>query len=255
MTGARYLAISSLDSSRFGIRVVRGEIPGDAPPDAVLEDVKVLAPDVAIFRCPAGNSRQIAALLHSGLVPVHADTLLYYQGALERSAPATPAEPGEEIIRAMASDAEGIAAVAGAGFAGYRAHYHANPRFGHDIILAGYVEWAIAYARPDQPGMEAWVAKRDGSTIGFATCRADARGDAVEILLNAVHPQYEGQGVYTRLVATMMREYRCAGIRSIRVSTQAWNCRVQRSWVRLGLLPQYALDTYHLDLPTRGIQA
>ena len=255
MTGARYLAVSRPDSSRFGMRVIRGEIPGDAPADAVLEDVKALAPDVAIFRCPAGNPRQTAALLRSGLVPLHADTLLYYHGALGQLPPAASTEPGEDIFRATASDAEGIAAVAGLGFAGYRSHYHANPRFEHDRILAGYVEWAIAYTRPDQPGMEAWVAKRDGNIIAFATCRADASGDAMEILLNAVHPQYEGQGVYTRLVATMMREYRSAGLRSIRVSTQAWNCRVQRAWVRLGLLPQYALDTYHLDLPTRGIPA
>ncbi|MGH8063035.1 MAG: GNAT family N-acetyltransferase [Pseudoxanthomonas sp.] len=234
---------------------MRGTIPEDAPADAVLDDIRVLAPDVAIFRCPSGSTVQSAALLGSGLVPLHADTLVYYQGALEQSGPVAPMKRSEEILRAVASDGEGIAAVAHLAFSGYRSHYHANPRFGHDRILAGYVDWAIAYARPGQAGMDAWVVKRAGDAIGFATCRADAKRAEVEILLNAVHPDYSGQGIYTRLVAAMMNEYRHAGIRTIRVSTQAWNCRVQRAWIRLGLLPHHALDTYHLNLPARGAQA
>lgn len=249
MRAAVYLSPSRLDSIRFGMKVVRGSIPASAPENATLNDIRALEPDVAIFRCPAGDRAQVKCLTREGYSPVHADTLIYYKGALARIECLNSTTPGEEILRAGESDDNAIRVIAELGFSSYRSHYHANPRFGGEQILAGYIEWATAYAGPGTTDVEAWVVKQDGEVIGFATCCASVDTSTLEIPLIAIHPNHSGRGVYTRLVGALMYEYKRLGISAISVSTQVWNYAVQRAWVRLGLSPDHAVETYHVNLP------
>lgn len=253
MTPVEFLAVSSVDSARFGLKIARGTVPPLAPADAVLEAVRRSRPDVAIFRCQAGDPAQVHALRNAGFCPIHADTLVHYRGQLE-GAPDPGALSGVvAVARAGASDSADLAAIAARAFAGYRSHYHANPLFGAQQILQGYVEWAATGATAED--VQAWRVVQAGETRGFATCRTDTALASVEVLLNAVDPQWQGKGVYTALLAAIMRRYRELGMRTINISTQVWNYRVQRVWTRLGLELERAEDTYHLNLPALGVPA
>lgn len=248
MIRAQFLTRSSLDSDRFGLSVVRGDIPEGAPENAVLLDVNRLAPDVAIFRCAAGDTSQINALYSAGLQPIHADTLVYYSAEIGGIKTSLKPEQGEEIGAALRDDSDMIREVAKLAFSGYRSHYHANPRFDRERILAGYIEWSSAYTRAHS-GLEVRVARQAGQVTGFAMFKVDSRRAMAEVVLNAVHPNHMGRGVYQRIFSALANDLCGRGITALEISTQVWNSRVQRAWVRLGLLPDHAVDTYHVNVP------
>lgn len=248
MTSMGFLSCSKADSLRFGLKVIRGAVPPHAPAGAVLHDIRQSRPDVAIFRCEAGDSTQVQSLRSEGLSPIHADTLVHYRGRLGEF-PLADAQPGNvAVARAGAKDRDAIASIAARGFSGYKSHYHANPLLSHEKILQGYVEWAVSYAESTVDGVQAWVAEFDGKVRGFATCRPSTDLLQVEVLLNAVDPDWSGKGIYTGLLASIMRQYGAAGMKAIAISTQVWNYRVQQVWTRLGFVLERAEDTYHVNL-------
>lgn len=248
MTDMEFLSCSSADSLRFGLKVIRGTVPPQAPAGAVIHDIRRLRPCVAIFRCEAGDSTQVQSLRSEGLFPIHADTLVHYCGDLGQARLVDVSSGSVAIARAGARDRDAIAAIAARSFSGYKSHYHANPLFDHEKILQGYVEWATRHAEAATDGIEAWVAKLDGKVRGFATCRLDSESSKVEVLLNAVDPDWNGKGIYTGLLASIMGQYQAVGMQAVAISTQVWNYRVQRVWTRLGFVLERAEDTYHVNL-------
>lgn len=248
MGNARILHPSPVESKRFGLDIARGTIGPNATPDSILDDILALRPDVAIFRCAAGDTGQLAALAGAGLVPLHADTLVYYQAALAaRAGVGNTIAPA--VRRSGPGDEEALAHLVRRSFAGYRNHYHANPWFQPAAILEGYVEWALAYATSPAPQKETWVRCENDEVRGFATCRIDATGSTVEIVLNAVDPDWQGRGLYSELLDFLLAHYARSGMTELSVSTQVWNYRVQRAWARAGLAIDRAYDTYHVNVP------
>ena len=246
---SRLLRFSDIESRRFGLTVVRGIVPGDAPPGQLLHDIIALRPDVAIFRCDAGNSEQAGALLAAGLIPIHADTLVYYRIALGTPTAQDADDSAAAIRPARPDDEQALAAIVRRSFTGYRNHYHANPRLAPDAILDGYVEWALDHAIRPSPEQDSWVYCADGEVRGFATCRRAADGSIVDIVLNAIDPAAARQGYYGRLLKFLITHYRQVGVGALEVSTQVWNYSVQRIWARTGLVIDRAYDTWHVNVP------
>src|SRR5690606_9534267 len=123
--------------------------------------------------------------------PIHADTLVYYRCDLRHRAGTGSCGPIRDfpatVRRATPDDSEAIIGIVRSGFEGYRNHYHANPLLRAQDILDGYVEWALAYTRP-QLDKCTWVTDIEHDVVGFATCREDVDRREVEIVLNAVDP-------------------------------------------------------------------
>ena len=239
---------SEVESQRFGLRVARGMVTKDAPRDQVRADIARLKPDVAIFRCEAGDTRQIDELAKAGLVPRHADTLVYYRISLTGSTDA-PAVDNGGIGQAEVGDAPSLEAIVRRGFAGYRNHYHANPLLSEAAILDGYVEWALDYAVRPTEGQQTWVYRIRGQARSFATCKLQDDRSEVEIVLNATDPAWTGRGLYSSLLQFLIAYYRRAGFAALVISTQVWNYGVQRVWSRAGLVIHRAFDTYHVNVP------
>lgn len=253
---SRLLKESDIESRRFGLGIARGVVTGDANPDQVLRDIVALRPDVAIFRCAAGDTRQIAALVAAGLAPLHADTLVYYRIALD-AARGDGEDPDFDgaIAQATEEDGDALADIVRRGFRDYRNHYHANPLLPADAILEGYVEWALDYAIRPADGQQTWVYRADGHARGFATCRLRPDGSEVEIVLNATDPAWAGRGFYSSLLRFLVAHYRSSGFAALVISTQVWNYRVQRVWARTGLVIDHAWDTYHVNVPRSFLEA
>ena len=69
--------------------------------------------------------------------------------------------------------------------------------------------------------------------------------DTTDIVLNAVHPEAQGQGIYGRLLDRGLALCRAAGQARVTVSTQLPNLPVQRAWVRRGFRLERSLYTLH----------
>lgn len=247
-----FLHLSDVETRRFGLRIARGVVPPGAASDSVLHGIRSLRPEVAIFRCNAGDTAQIGTLVSAGLVPLHADTLVYHEATL-RARPTRVSAP-EPIRLGQAGDAVELSDIVRRSFSTYRNHYHANPLLSPQAILEGYVEWALGYAVNPEPHQQTWVHCADGQVRSFATCRVETATGIVEVVLNATDPAWSGRGLYSRLLGFLLDHYGTMGLRRLVISTQIWNYGVQRVWARSGLVIERAYDTYHINVP-RGFAA
>lgn len=242
MDALKYLQAAPLDSRRFGINVMRGTIDAGVIPVDVIDELDRSAADLLILRVPAGATALPTRLQLEGHIVIHADTLVYYAMDLNpESAP--PSEP--KVERATEAHRDAIAAIAENGFSDYRAHYAANPLLPKELVLTGYVEWALSRLRGDTEHTATWVVSDEGTVAGFATC--DVQDDSVEIILNAVHPDFERRGLYGMLLRQIQHHYAHRSVKQLLISTQIWNFTVQRQWARNGLRLCKAYDTYHVD--------
>lgn len=242
MTVPKHLSEAPLDSQRFGIKVMRGSIESSTDNTQAIEEIANNAADLVIFRVPAGHSEIPTGLQRKGNVVIHADTLVYYSVDL---APNSVFHAEPKVQRATNAHRDSIAAIAERGFSNYRAHYAANPLLPRDLILAGYIEWALSRLQDDRTDSATWVVIEEGIVAGFATC--DVGAESVEIILNAVHPDFERRGLYGTLLRHIQHHYAQQSMKQLLISTQIWNYTVQRQWARNGLRLYKAYDTYHLD--------
>jgi len=125
-------------------------------------------------------------------------------------------------------------------FAGYQGHYQADPRLDRAAADAGYVDWA----RRSIAGADVLVVEDEGAIAGFLTM--EPSDDGTEIVLNGIRPDTQGRGLYAALVIGALR--RSAKLKAPRctVSTQVWNVRAQKVWIRVGFEPTQAVHTFHL---------
>ena len=237
------LSFSAPDSRRFGLSVWRGR-SDSADWHAIGKAVLANACDVAIVRVPAGAHMAIRLLNHWCLPALHADTLVYYACDLSRHAPAPLRNADLVMRRATLADAGTLRAMVANTFANYTSHYHANPLFPPEEILAGYEEWATSHLRDGD--LAVWLALRDGEAIAFAACR-DHGGGTWEGVLYGVSADAAGGGVYGDLIRHTQREALARGASRMIVSTQVQNYAVQKVWAREGFHLYEALDTFHIN--------
>lgn len=241
MNAVSGLVPAALDSARFGILVERAAFDEDTALSTIVAAVARSAADLIILRTAAGRSDIATALQQQGEFVIHADTLVYHGMPLAAGSGAL----APNVRVATAADRDAIALIAAASFQGYRAHYAANPLLPQDKVHAGYVEWAQSRLDDTPDHAATWVVTDGGAIAGFATC--DRHGDTVDIVLNAVHPDFERRGHYGRLLGHLAHHYAQQSLQRLIISTQVWNYGVQRQWAKAGLRLYAALDTYHLD--------
>ena len=228
------LAASDVDSARFGVSIARSYAASAADVTAISRDARASGVAMVIVRCPAGDLSAAQALEQAG--GRLCDTLVHYGRPLDRPIPEQP----RPVRRARPSDIEEIQAIAAGAFAGYQGHYQADPRLDRAAADAGYVDWA----RRSIAGADVLVVEDEGAIAGFLTM--EPSDDGTEIVLNGIRPDSQGRGLYAALVIGALR--RSAKLKAPRctVSTQVWNVRAQKVWIRVGFEPTQAVHTFHL---------
>lgn len=246
---ADVFVVSELDSHRFGLRIARCRL--DAPiNDSGLarQTLRAMNVDVLVLRVRSGDVSTPRELARGGGKLIYADSLVYYSIVPSHSERRN-LESGVSIRRTTAGDATVIGELARAAFSRYPSHYAANPLLAsRGDVGAGYAEWAMSHVLDSDVLLPAWVAEHDGAVVGFVTVKQSADRKDAEILLNAVHRDFQSRGLYTSLLFEILRVLHEDGVRLLRVSTQLSNIRVQRVWSRLGMTLERAYDTYHLNL-------
>ncbi len=240
------LVYAPLDSQRFDLRIYRGTVDS-VDSRTLFDEIVSNAVDLAIVRTPAGASGNLHRLGRFGMHPVHADTLVYYQVDLAEYAPKALRNGDLVFTKASSSDAAELEALVAHTFEGYRSHYHANPNFPVERILAGYLEWAGGYIEAPSTSHIVWVARRHGVMVAFACCKFNEHAATCEGVLYGVHPAHAGGGLYGDLIRHTQSEFKARGLGKMEVSTQVWNYAVQKVWAREGFVLARAFDTFHVN--------
>ena len=235
------LELNALETARFGIVAARVRDAG-ATPEEIGAAARVMGVQMATARVDVGHLPRVHALEAAGYRLM--DTLVYYGRSLDALPSRVTLPAGTELRLASPDDVAAVGMVARAAFADYTGHYHADPRLGNDAADAAYVEWAetsTARASAETPVL---LVEGGEHVAGFLTLR---RNDAeeVEIVLNAVHPQSQGRGLYAALVTEALRLAGDMGAARVTVSTQINNYAVQRVWAGLGFTHNRSLYTFH----------
>lgn len=233
--------INVLESARFGI--VAGRVTNAAAAPAEI-DHAARAQHVQMLTVRLGCEQlsRVHAFEAAGYRLM--DTLVYFGRDLHDLPPPVTLPEGLSIRLAGAADAGAVGEVARAGFAGYIGHYHADARLDRRAADAAYVDWAETSTAWTSPATPVLVAESEGTIAGFLSLRLNEPVE-MEIVLNAVAPSHQGKGAYGALVRQAMRLAQAEGCSRIITSTQITNCRVQRVWTRLGLMPRRGLYTFH----------
>jgi hypothetical protein len=233
------LAISELESARFGYRVSRLDLALGQGGDLVAA-VRESGFDVVIVRARADDFSLPARLAS---VPAYraiaADSLIWW-GWRDDGSVLAPLKSGH-----MARPVEGhveLEHMVREVFADYRNHYSANPLFGSGEALDGYCEWARLLF--DSGDARCTVLSDDAGPAGFGL--VDLSSEIPNIRLAGIVPRARRGGRYHALMTALMLLCRAAGASEMRISTQSNNTRVMRAWARLGWLPRETFVTTHL---------
>jgi len=228
------LRVSDVDSARFGVTIARAYVTAATDVAAIAERARGTGIAMAIIRSSADDLPVAQAIEEAG--GRLCDTLVYYARALDRPIPEQP----RPVRHVRPDEVDAITAIAAGAFAGYGGHYHTDPRLDRVAADAGYVDWA----RRSVTDADMLVIEDAGIVAGFLTM--DHRGAETEIMLNAIHPDHQGRGLYTALVIGAL--HRSAGLKPDRciVSTQIGNVAPQKVWARTGFEPSHAVHTFHV---------
>ena len=233
------LALSDLESARFGYRVSR-LVVGAGQSDDVVASVADSGFDVVIVRAPADDVALPARLASiPGYTAIAADSLLWWEWQDDGS-PIRALDAGG-VARSVDGDVE-LERLVREVFADYKNHYSANPLFGSGPALDGYCEWASLLFNSGDATCTVLV--DDGEPVGFGL--VDLSPEIPDIRLAGIVPTARRGGRYRALVSELMLERRTNGGSAMRISTQSHNTTVMRAWAQLGWLPRETFVTTHL---------
>jgi acyl dehydratase/GNAT superfamily N-acetyltransferase len=238
------LDAAPLESHRFGMKVCRGtleKVEGRELRNQLLSE----GIDVAIIRTPGDGQEAATQFERTGFPFLHADVLVYYDADLKTYTPKPLRNADLEFVLCNEGLKEDLARLVREIFSGYRNHYNANPYLPADRILEGFQEWAVDFGASPTPGRCAWLARRNGKWIAFATC--SFVGDTCEGVLYCVHPDHSGGGLYSDLIRFTEAHFKAEGYTLMKVSTQIHNLAVQKVWSREGFALSKCYHTWHLN--------
>ena len=156
----------------------------------------------------------------------------------------SPRSTDLRIREAVLEDLPTIESLSAAAFTNYPSHYSSNKRFAPEKVTDGYVEWAKNCVT--SPDCNVMVATRDNIVCGFIATSV-GRDDA-EIILNAVDPHVQQQGIYGNLLQAVCSQLNDLGMSYVTISSQITNIRVINAWIKQGFKFSHALNTFHVEL-------
>jgi ribosomal protein S18 acetylase RimI-like enzyme len=241
------IILSHLDSERFSIGISRLSIGSESEisDDEVVAICEKMVRGILILRAPSSRVKLAASLRYSRRIQAfQADTLVYFNMELKGKSLQSPRSTDLHIREAVLEDLPKIESLSAAAFTNYPSHYSSNKRFAPEKVTDGYVEWAKNCVTSSDRNV--MVATRDNIVCGFIATSV-GRDDA-EIILNAVDPHVQQQGIYGNLLQTACSQLKDLGMSSVTISSQITNIRVINAWIKQGFEFNHALNTFHIEL-------
>ena len=239
MAGISY---SVIESRRFGRSIHRGA-SDCINLDMIGSYIRRHDPEILIIRFPVSEQVNLHKLNELDRQVIFADTLVCYELLNSDSRVLELVNKDVGFIEASSKDYKLLDELVRTIFHDYSNHYFANPLLDRDKIVEGYSEWATNYI--SAPQKLSLIVQLEGIPIGFITCSYDATG--AEIILNGILPDYRKRGIYGDTVRFVVNRFFGRGIKSIKISTQMQNFKVQNAWIRQGFFVKEAFVTIHLN--------
>jgi GNAT superfamily N-acetyltransferase len=237
--------LSELDEQRFGVRTARAILPTLEVLSDILDFCERHRVVFLISRCSVADIRLAQALERHKFELM--DTLVYYQCDLLKNTPIRPPKFGtnQPVIRSMYNGEEStVEKIALESFRGYIGHYHADERLSQVKCDETYQSWARNLAQARSATNELLVAEVNGKLAGFVALRTNNALES-EIVLNAVSPAMQRQGVYRALLVAAVEWARGREFERLLISSQLNNLAVQKVWTEVGFKLEQAYYTFH----------
>lgn len=183
-----------------------------------------------------------------------ADTILSFRLDLENKD--FSKENSSSVREGTEEDIEAVSAISAECFSN-RAYnvnrFNSDPIFPPDKVRVLYATWA-RNSFNGEAADKVFVYEESGQVVGFITCRiptASQRAEGVflgTIPLNAVHPNFQGRGIYKKLVKESLSWLSQNGAKTAEIRTQITNSAVHRTWENLGGHLYFAYHRFHRSL-------
>lgn len=233
---------SPSESARFGLSVGRLILTELDDHPSVVDAVSSSELDVVILRYPHADARLFAELMKAdGRAAIFADCLMYWRRSLSSDAPPAELPAGVSFHLGDAADVDSLVRPI---FSSYPSHYSANPLFDPGHALEGYVEWVTGLVASGAAECLVFSAEDSVEPVGFTI--VDVTNDSPDIRFGGISPAHRGHGHYDTIINGSMNLVRDRGFDNIKISTQAHNLAVIKTWARQGWAPFESWTTVHL---------
>jgi len=222
------IAISELDSLRFGVVAASGIAKSVAQTADFDRFCRGNGVQLLIVRCPASAVEVVQALQRDGARVM--DCMVCYRRDFHRYPADSTADEIKWITPARPEDAGEIASVAMRAFQTYRGHYHADARLQHVDAAEVYHDWATRLCSGQETAHTIFVARQHGALAGFAVLRRNSPSEA-EAILGAVEPQAQGSGIPLALGYHIADWVGRSDMRWFVMCTQVSNIPLQRALI------------------------
>jgi dTDP-4-amino-4,6-dideoxy-D-galactose acyltransferase len=228
------------DSEWFGRRIAR--VRGDALTAQGVKRVLAWAEgeDVDCLYCliDADDAAGIRSAEDAGFRLV--DTRVTLGRSVEEAFAAAAGEAAAQVEAAARGDLPHLKAIARVSHGSTR--FYRDPNFPSERCDALYVRWI-------EHSCEGWadevlVHREGGKALGYLSCHLEEDGWG-RIGLFAMSPEARGRHLHRGLLEAALRWFALAGMRGVRVSTQAGNARALRTYERAGFLTTSVEHWYH----------
>jgi len=163
------------------------------------------------------------------------------------------------VIRELKpGDVEAVVEIAVAAWAPIFSFYRRV--MGEDLFAAAHPNWQVEKARQVRTACDTGsrvvvcVAEAEGQVVGFITFHADDASGIGEIGNNAVHPEFQGQGIGARMYDHALDRLRERGMRFARVRTglDPAHAPARRAYEKVGFSIQLPSVEYYRRLWHKG---
>ena len=163
------------------------------------------------------------------------------------------------IRKATPEDADAIVALSVAAFEGETVDFFLQGRFGPRSAPLRGKTWEERHAETirkhvSQSLEQVFVAEVEGRLAGYMTYRLDPEASTGTVSYNAVHPDYQGRGIATGLIARVLNTFRQQGLRYARVTTLETDIRARGLYEKAGFTELVKLIDYVQELRAKESQ-
>ncbi|MGZ3782021.1 MAG: GNAT family N-acetyltransferase [Pseudobdellovibrionaceae bacterium] len=169
------------------------------------------------------------------------DTLLYYK----RSTEGTPLSSDWKSCLSEPGCIQQVYEIADKAFAGYPSHYAMDLRLDQSAAAEVYKDWAQRCCLDRTMATDVLCVGGEKSEKVAAFVSLKSHKDFADILLAAVDPEYQGQGLLQKLLGASLSWASEHGHKQVFYSTQIQNIAAQKALVRQGWEPSHSYYTLH----------
>ncbi|MBE0435485.1 MAG: GNAT family N-acetyltransferase [Methylomicrobium sp.] len=227
------LAISEIDSNRFGLKIGRAFDLTEVEQVSEIEKfIKQQSLDCLIVRCSSTETKVIHALEKIGFHLMEGRIRFVYREVSSKlNFPIIPLSENTRI-RAGVEDDE-IEPLVRRAYAGYKGHYHHNPALDKNECDNVYVDWALNALSNISSENYFSVVEKSSKLIAFASGNKGVNGSFIGGLL-AVDPKERKQGLASALHYHRLQWCKEKDFDSVIVATSLNNWTYQNLLIKLG---------------------